>query len=55
MKVKIIWEFEANVEDFDPKYVDIKGLAKFLARRELDFLLQNEDLQADDFDYKVED
>lgn len=55
MKVKVIWEFDADVEDFEPKFVDIKGLAEDSARRELEFMLQNRDLQADNFIYEVED
>lgn len=54
MKVKAIWEFEVDANDFDPKFVDIKGLAEDLTKRELKHLLQNRDLQADDFDYEVE-
>lgn len=55
MKVKAIWEFETDMEDFDPKHVDIKGLAKDLTQRELDYLIKYGEIQADDFSYEVED
>lgn len=54
MKVKAIWEFDVDIDGFDTRSVDIKGLAEDLTKREMEFLLQNRDLQADDFDYEVE-
>ena len=55
MKVKAIWEFEVDTEDFDGKHVDIKGLAKDLTRKEMIYLLQNQEISAEDFTYKVEE
>lgn len=53
MKVKVTWEFEADVSDCDPKFVDIPGLAKDAAHNELEYLLANNELTADDFEYVV--
>lgn len=54
MKVKAIWEFDVDVDDFDPRYVNIKGLAELLTRRELAYLLAHRGLESDDFEYKAE-
>lgn len=54
MKVKVTWEFDADVEDFDPEFIDIKGLAEDSAKRELQYLIKHEKLSADDFNYEVE-
>ena len=35
MKVKAIWEFEVDTEDFLEEFVDIKGLAKDLTQKEM--------------------
>ena len=53
MKVIAVWEFDADVEDIDPKHVDIPGLAKDLTKIELAHLLNNRDLSASDFSYAV--
>jgi hypothetical protein len=53
MKVRAIWEFEADVEDIDTKFVDIIGLAKDLAKNELQYLIKNCDNFEDDFEYSV--
>lgn len=55
MIVKVIWEFDADVEDFDPEFVNIVGLAKDGAKRDLEDLLKRNMLCADDFEYVVED
>ena len=54
MKVKAIWEFEVDTEDFDEEFVDIKGLAKDLTQREMEYLLEHKEILADDFSYEVE-
>ena len=54
MKVKAIWEFEVDTEDFMEEFVDIKGLAKDLTQREMENLLQNQEISAEDFSYEVE-
>ncbi len=53
MKVRVTWEFDVDTDDFDPKFVDIPGLAKELTKREIDFLLERGLLDADDFEYSV--
>lgn len=55
MLVKVIWEFDADVEDFDPEFVNIVGLAKDSAKREMQYVLDNNKLCADDFEYVVEE
>ena len=54
MKVKAIWEFEVDTEDFLEEFVDIKGLAKDLTQREMENLLKNQEISAEDFSYEVE-
>ena len=53
--VKAVWEFEVDVEDFDESFVDVKGLAKDLTQRELEYRLQHQDMSAEDFMYELED
>ena len=54
MKVKAIWEFEVDTEDFSGEFVDVKGLAKDLTQKEMENLLQNQEIAAEDFSYKLE-
>ena len=54
MKVKAIWEFEVETEDFMEEFVNIKELAKDLTQREMENLLQNQEISAEDFSYEVE-
>lgn len=54
MKVKAIWEFEVDTEDFSEEFVDVKGLAKDLTQREMENLLQNQEISAEDFSYELE-
>ena len=54
MKVKVIWEFEADIEDLDQEFVDIPELAKELARKELEDRLEHDDITADDFEYTTD-
>lgn len=54
MKVRAIWEFNADVEDFDPEFINIVGLAKDSAKRELEYLLKHNELCAEDFEYVVD-
>ena len=54
MKVKAIWEFEVDTEDFMEEFVNIKGLAKDLTQREMENLLHNQEISAEDFSYEVE-
>lgn len=54
MRVRVIWEFDADVEDIDNKSVDIEGLAIDLTKRELDYQINAGDIKADDFMYEIE-
>ena len=54
MKVKAIWEFEVETEDFMEEFVNIKELAKDLTQREMENLLHNQEISAEDFSYEVE-
>lgn len=55
MLVKCIWEFDADMDGFDPEFVNILGLAKDSAKRELAYLLEKNELTAEDFEYVVEE
>ena len=54
MKVKAIWEFEVDTEDFMEEFVNIKELAKDLTQREMENLLHNQEIAAEDFSYELE-
>ena len=54
MKVKAIWEFEVDTENFMEEFVNIKELAKDLTQREMENLLHNQEISAEDFSYEVE-
>jgi hypothetical protein len=54
MKVKAIWEFEVDTEDFMEEFINIKELAKDLTQREMENLLHNQEISAEDFSYEVE-
>lgn len=53
IKVQAIWEFEVDAEDFDPKFVDVEGLAIDLTKAEFEDLLEKKELSAEDFEYKI--
>ena len=55
MLVKVVWEFDADMEGFDPEFVNIQGLAKDSAKREMQYLLDRNELCADDFEYVVDE
>ena len=54
MKVKAIWDFEVETEDFMEEFVNIKELAKDLTQREMENLLKNQEISAEDFSYEIE-
>ena len=54
MKVKAIWEFEVDTEDFMEEFVNIKELAKDLTQREMENLLKNQEISTEDFSYEIE-
>ena len=47
-KVIASFEFEVDMSDFDPKHVNLEGVAKELTKNEVDTLT------AEDFKYEVE-
>ena len=53
MKVRAVWEFDADVEDLDSKFVDKVGLAKDLAKNELVYLMKHCDNFEEDFEFSV--
>ena len=53
VKVKAVWEFEVDTEDFDEEFVDIIGLAKDLTKTEMKSMLDNNELSEEDFTYEV--
>lgn len=54
VKVKAVWEFEVDTEDFLEEFVDSEKLAKDLTQREMEDLLQNNEISAEDFSYELE-
>jgi len=55
MKVRAIYEFDADVDDFSEEFVDVKELAEDLTRREIENLLHNKEISASDFTYVIEE
>ena len=53
MKVRVTWEFDADVEDYNPRYVNVPELAKELTKNELASRILNGDVTIDDFEYSV--
>ena len=60
MKVKATFEINIDTDDFDPKFVDVEGLAIDLAKHELkrnllyDYRANNDNLiNVDDFEFEI--
>lgn len=53
MIVKATWEFDVDTSDLDPGFIDIPGFAKDATMRELAYLLENKEIAAEDFEYRV--
>ena len=53
MKVRAVWEFDADVSDIDPKQIDIPGLAKDLAENELRHMIKNNLVTIEEFEFSV--
>lgn len=53
MIVRAIWEFDVNDSEMDEKFVDKKGLCEDLTKRELDYCLKHNQLNAEDFIYEA--
>lgn len=52
MKTRLIWEFDVDVKDIDPKFVDLDGLAEDLTKREMQYMIDNHLLTIDNFIYE---
>ena len=55
MKVKAVWEFDADVSGISPEDVDIPGLAIALTQRELAHLIRHHEISIYDFEYQIEE
>ena len=55
LTVRAIWKFEVDTEDLDEEFIDIKGLAKDLTKREMEYLLEHKEISADEFSYEVDE
>lgn len=57
MKVKAtyVFDFEPDTSDLNPEFVDIKGIAQAMAENELKYMLENNEITTDDFDFEVTD
>ena len=54
MKVRAIWEFDADVSDISSEHVDVEGHAKDLAKNELSWWMSERGcLFADEFTFEV--
>lgn len=53
MKVLATWEFDADVDDLNGAFVDIPGTAVALAKCEMEYMIDNDELTCDDFDFQV--
>lgn len=53
MVIRAIWEFDVDDTDMDEEFVIVKGMCADLAERELNYLLQHNELSAEDFIYEV--
>ena len=53
MIVRAIWEFDVDTSEMLEEYVDVNGLCIDLTKRELDYCIRNNQLDASDFTYEV--
>lgn len=53
MIVRAIWEFDVDDSKMNEKFVDKKGLCEDLTKRELDYCLKHNQLNAEDFIYET--
>ena len=51
--VRAVWEFEVDVSDILPEYVDVEGLVVHLTKMELRWLIRNGKISVDDFKYEI--
>lgn len=52
MIVKAIWEFDVDDSEMSEDFIDVRGHAEDLTKRELNYLLTNNQLEGDDFRYE---
>ena len=53
MRVIVSLEYDVDVEDLDPIFIDIEGFAKDEAKRMFEDDLKNNTFEAEDFDYTI--
>jgi hypothetical protein len=53
MRVIVSLEYDVDVEDLDPVFVDIEGFAKDEAKRMFEDDLKNNAFETEDFDYNI--
>lgn len=53
MIVWATWEFDVDDSEMDEKFVNVKELCVDLTKRELDYCLKHNQLNAEDFRYEV--
>ena len=53
MKVRVTWELEVDVSNYDPKHVDILALAHDLTQTELAHQIMYGELNLDELEYSV--
>lgn len=51
--VRATWEFDVDVSDILPDYVDVEGLVVHLTKMELRWLIRNSKISVDDFKYEI--
>ena len=51
--VRATWEFDVDVSDILPEYVDVDGLVVHLTKMELRWLIRNSKISVDDFRYEI--
>lgn len=51
--VRAAWEFEVDVSDILPDYVNVEGLVVHLTKMELRWLIRNSKISVDDFEYEI--
>jgi hypothetical protein len=55
MKVYAKWEFDVNIEGIDKQWVDVEEYAKELTELEMKYLLEHNEINANEFSYEVEE
>ena len=53
MKVRAVFEFDVDVSEFDPRDIDIVGLAVDSTKREIDYMAEHGLMNSGEFEYNV--